>query len=374
MYLLVLPVSGGGFVSQLGILQHLCESKYVPDLTLASSGGNVAAYVAAAANWKWPAIERISKELSRDLFMKPWNSVSSISMIIGYFQGDIYDKGTGVTNFINDHFTQSTITKYEIWTGTYNKNQQKARIFCNKNRDDSIIDASCIDTELTQSMEPIFADGNFDLIAKAGIASASIPALVPSQKIYGEEYIDGGVAGASPLAVMQEPILRYTDDNNEGLHILYINSIDLSNGSRKPIRNILDTWKQTASDLVRSQTVIDRLYSYELLRCHPGVVNKEQFICNYENIERIKKIQERAKYSMIEIYPNGDYDIDLKNFTGKDVIDGIHRAYKNCSCRFWWITPEDNICSQQVCDIIDECKNCQPSQSDTNQVSLADSD
>lgn len=43
MKIYILPISGGGFVVQLAIIQHLCELKYVPDLCLASSGENVAA-------------------------------------------------------------------------------------------------------------------------------------------------------------------------------------------------------------------------------------------------------------------------------------------------------------------------------------------
>lgn len=359
MYILVLPVSGGGFVSQLGILQHLCESQFIPDLTLASSGGNVAAYVAAAANWKWAGIERIARELDQSLFAQPWNSVSSLSMIIGYFKGNVYNKGNGVHEFISRHFDSKTINKYEIWTGTYNKYRQKARLFCNRSRDKSIVDISCIDHELTQSMEPIFANGNIELISKAGIASASIPAVVPPQKIFDEDYVDGGIAGASPLSIMQEPILKYIREKDDSLHIIYVNSVDLSSSNLNPIHNVIDTWRQATNDIVRSHTVIDRLYGYELLRCNPGTMNKAEFLCTPDNMKRIKEIQARVKYSMLEIYPKDRYDIDLSNFDGTKVINSIHEAYKNCNCRLWWITPGAEICYQDICKLLDDCKNCQ---------------
>ena len=86
MNILVLPVSGGGFVSQLAIIQHLCTIDYKPDITLASSGGNVSAYISMAASWKWAAIERISRDLSQDLFVKPWNDIMILSIITGYFK------------------------------------------------------------------------------------------------------------------------------------------------------------------------------------------------------------------------------------------------------------------------------------------------
>lgn len=358
MYVLVLPVSGGGFVSQLAILQHLCEIQFIPDLTLASSGGNVAAYIAAAANWKWPAIERISRELSQDLFIHPWINIVSVSMIIGYFKGAVYNKGTGVHGFLQRYFNSSTITKHEIWTGTYNKNKQRALLFCNRSAEDSIIDPSCIDHDLTQSIQPVFAGGNIQLIAEASVASASIPAIVPAQRILGEDYIDGGIAGASPLSIMHEPITKIIKEKNESLHLVYVNSVDLSNPNNNAIHNILDNWRQATSNLIRSQTVIDRLSGYELLRCQPGIMHKEEFPCNYDNLERIKKIQQQVRYSMLEIYPTDNFDIDIVKFNGNDIVEAIHTAYKNCRCRFWWLSPESGECDPAVCMLLDECKNC----------------
>lgn len=358
MYVLVLPVSGGGFVSQLAIIQHLCEAQFVPDITLASSGGNVAAYVASAANWKWPAIERISRELTNDLFVSPWNSVSPMAFIVGYFKGDVYNKGSGVHDFLAKYFTPETITKYEIWTGTYNKQKQKARLFCNRSKEKSIMDVSCIDHDLTQSMESVFTNGNVKMIAQAGIASASIPAIVPVEVIEGEQYQDGGIAGASPLTIMQEPILHFIRENNAPLHIVYVNSVDLSSPSMKPCHNVLDTWRQATRDLVRSQTVIDRLSGYELLRCQPGLMNKEEFACNHINMERIKEIQAKVKYSMLELYPINPSDIDIVSFQGEDVIRGIRNAYGKCRCRLWWLTPLSGVCHPDICQLLAECKSC----------------
>ena len=332
MYVLVLPVSGGGFVSQLGILQHLCESKFVPDITLASSGGNVAAYVAAAANWKWCGIERVARELTQDLFARRWNSVASLAFIIGYFEGNVYRRGSGTHDFLSRHFTSETIVRHEIWTGTYNKERQKARLFCNREENESIVDVTCIDHDLTQSMEPVFTGGNIEVLAEAAVASASIPAVVPAQIIFDEPYIDGGIAGASPLTIMQEPILKYVRDNKAPLHIVYVNSVDLSSPNLNPCRNVFDTWRQATHDMVRSQTVIDRLSGYELLRCQPGTMNKEEFPCNHENLERVKEIQSKVMYSMLEIYPTCHNDVNIVGFNGDDVVSALRKTYGNCKC------------------------------------------
>ncbi len=348
MNLLVLPVSGGGFVSQLGIIQHLCEMDFIPDVTLASSGGNVAAYVAAAADWKWAGIERISKELKQTLFMTPWNSLLSLSRIIGYFKCDVYNRGTGIQAFLKNHFTEKGIKKYEIWTGTYNKMRKKTRLFCNKSKSECIMDAECIDEELTQSMQPIYADGDMEIIGDASIASASIPAIVPSKKTMGEEYIDGGVAAASPLTIMREPLIKYIKENNCNLHIIYVNSLDLSSTDTKPIHNVIDNWKQATHDLIRSQIVTDRLAAYELLRCYSNNIIKKEFACNNANLKRIKQIYQSVKYSMLEIYPIKRFDIEIDNFTCNDILNSIDLSYSNSRCRFWFVSvdiPDDIIAS-----------------------------
>jgi predicted acylesterase/phospholipase RssA len=336
MYIAVFPVSGGGFVTQLAIIQHLCESQLIPDLILASSGGNVAAYVAAAADWKWAAVERIAQQLSPEFFIKSWNSVRAISMILGYFKGDVYNRGCGVDRFLQEYFTPESITKYEIWTGTYNKNRQQSRMFCNRHADASILNLDTIDYKLTQSMPPGFAGGNMKLIGQVCIASASIPAIVPSQEIDNEHYIDGGVSSASPLSVLQEPILRCATQHGSGLHIIYVNSVDLARPDTEPIHNVFDTIRQATNDMVRSQTVIDRLTGYGMIRSHTSSIHREEFKCNYENMQRVKEIHRLVKYSMLEIYPNSKYQVDIVSFTGAQVLEVIHRAYDDCHCRLWW--------------------------------------
>lgn len=361
MRVLVLPVSGPGFVAQLAILQHLCEINFIPDLTLASSGGNVAAYVVAAANWKWPGIQRISQSLTKELFVKPWSSIGTIAFAVGYFEGNKHNKGLGVKDFLSEYFTPETIVKYEIWTGTYNKTRQKARLFCNRKKENSILDTDCIDYDLTQSMEPVFSNGNIEIIGLCGMASASIPTVVPAQTIFDEQYEDGGVAGASPLTIMREPILKYTREKNTSLHIIYVNSVDLSSPTKNPCNNVIDNWKQTANNMIRSQTIIDRLSAYDLLRYHPGILKKDEFPCNYENLLRVKEIHKKLKYSLLEIFPSVCSTINIETFTGDDVIKNINHIYGKCVCRLWWLIPDDDNVSlysseKEVVRIIEECK------------------
>jgi hypothetical protein len=337
MYVMTLPISGGGFVVQLAIIQHLCEAEMIPDLCLASSGGNVAAYIASGADWKWNHIERIARELSKDFFAKPWSSFSSLSGMIGYFKGDAYNKGTGISTFLKDVFTKDSITKYEIWTGMYNKTKQKARLVCNKSEKDSIIKFSSLDDELTQSMNPIYADGDIDLIGLSSVASASIPAFVPAQKILGELYLDGGLASSSPLVLIKGPLVDYCNKNNLPIHIIYINSIDLSCSGNKDGNNVIDSCRQAANNLIKSQTVLDRLAAYDILKYQNGTINKEEFDCNVDTLNIVKEKQKTCKSSLLEIFPSEKISIDIVRFSGDEVIEAMKEAYKKCKCRFWFV-------------------------------------
>jgi hypothetical protein len=358
MILLSLPVSGERFVAQLGGIQLLCEGGITPDIMLASSGGNIAAYVAAAADWKWAGVERIAQEIRPNLLSQPWNNISAISSMIGYFKGNVYNNGLGIKEFLEKFFDKETIIKYEIWTGTFNKELKKSKLFCNKKEEDCILNTNDIDYDLTQSEKTCFANGDIDIISKSCIASASIPGLVPPQKIDKYNYIDGGVFSASPLSILHEPILRYTCKNKSKLHMIYLNCCNLSEVDTTTQSNILDTLKQASTDLIRCQNVIDRLSTYELLRCFPGEMNKEEFECNSETIIYIKEIYNKCSYSMLEIYPTKNCKVNIINFTRKDIIDNINLSYNNCKCRFWWLsdvvnsTNIDDICKTPICDKI----------------------
>ncbi len=333
MNIIILPASGQNFICQLAILQHLCEINYEPSLLLGSSGGNLAAYIACAANWQSNHIERISKELKSYFFAQPWHDIKIISGSIGFFNGNAFRSGEGLNTFMKTYFTNETITKYEIWTGTYNRDLQKFRLFCNKSKELSSINCNTIDFNLTQSMEPYFCDGNIDKIAQAGLASAAIPGMIPSVIIDDHHYTDGATCGASPISIMREAILKC---EYKEFHITYINSKDLSQAKIIPNHNLFDTWKQAVNDLIKSQTLIDRLTTHDLL-FNGKNVNHSSFKCNHENLIDITNKRKTLKYSLLEIYPTQESDIDITNFNSDDIVRNLHIMYECCECHFWWM-------------------------------------
>jgi len=355
MHVIVLPVSGPRFVVQLGITEHLCEAKIYPTLMLASSGGNVCAHIAAAADWKWPAIERISRQLKPNLFVSPWSGFKPAAQIIGYFNGNIHNRGQGVEDFLRNNYTERTLRKYEIWTGTFNRTQDKARLFCNL--DKSMLNVDDIDKDLSKSMDPVYINGDISLLSKSSLASASIPAVVPPQIIDDEEYIDGGVAGASPLIIMQNIILNYAQDKN--LHIFYINPLPVAEADKslRPQRNVIDTWKHAAKSIITSQNVLDRVCGYNMVNSLCKDIQKVTFPCSCRNLRYVTKLQQYCRATMLEIQPEREQPFNIIDFTEADIIMGIRKTYGHCLCTLWYgLSAEHPDGAVIVADIINRLK------------------
>lgn len=347
MILVIVPVSGPAFVSQIAAIQKLSELKIVPEVILSSSGGNVAAYVGICGNWKWNLVELFTQKINSGLLFSNWSSVSSISLVLGYFKGDVYNRGIGVKKLLEENVDPAVLSACEIWTGTYNKDTEKGRIFCNLNKESCVLDEKYIDHELYQLMPCGYLGGNIEKISEVCVASATIPSLVPPQKIDEHYYVDGGVSSSSPLPFMTEAIKHRIDTTNESLHLFQLSCCDLE--SQKDLlrrsncegkeNNILDNLLNLSNSFVRSQALMDRAKALDLIKCK-GKVHMKSF-SSIRKLDKVIKINELVKYSMIEIYPRERVQVKMTCFTGEDSVRMMKKSAKILRFRVWWVYPED---------------------------------
>lgn len=339
MKIIIAPGSEKNFILQLIMLQYLSQIGYKPDICLGSSGGNLALYLAAAADFNWSRIQLITNELRPDYFVTPWNDFPPIATLMGFFKGTAYDYGKGLINFLQLFFDQQSIVKYEIWTGCYNKDLQKYRLFCNRCKINSYLNYEYEEDDIIQTQIPYYCDGNMNLISSVGLATCSIPGLVPPQIIDNHQYNDGNVCSASPLTILKTSILK-TLKPTEALHIVYLNSKDLSQPQLLPINNLIDTWKQGLNDLLKSQTLIDRLSAYELLRhrANGKEIKKKYCDCTFENLKELQKIINASNATLLEIYPTCSADLNITHFTSQDLERNFKILNQSCKCRLWWVT------------------------------------
>lgn len=333
----ILPVSGGAFVSQLAAIQHLSINNIKPDIFLASSGGNLASYIAACSDNDPNMIEFTASKLSSSIFLTQWSYSKLLSSIIGYFQGSLNSSGEGAYKFLTECFVnKEKLEKYEIWTGVYNTDKKKGQYFCNK--DKSILDTSIINLNLYRILPFQFCNCVLKDISDVSLASASIPAIVPAVLINGDNYVDGGVSKASPLSIMTDSIFLLAEDNP--IHMFYINPIDVDNICvESNNNNMLDAWKDSTDDMVESNTISDRYSCVSLLEKIALKKGRDIFFTEGEinNLQEIKEIQKKALYSVLELYPSKYQELIITNFNGEDVVTNIREAFKNIKYRFWYI-------------------------------------
>lgn len=337
MQVLCLPVSGGGFPVQLGIMRVLCQAGYRPKVTLGASGGNVVAYVCSAADWYPSGIERIAAQLSSDVFFDSWVPQPVLGGLWGFFEGSLYRHGTGVRDLLATYFTDNTIGRDEIWTGTYNAVRRRACFFCNRPKDKVRLKINPIPRDLLQCMPFHYAD-ELEKVVKVCMASASIPSFVPAVAIDDELYSDGGLYYASPLSVIQDALT-----SEERLHLIYVNSFDLNeeinDGTNH--RNLLDNGRQAAADLVRGQIVADRHAGYKLLRGDgTQTVHFRNIIGSVANIKDYLSRIPHCTRSMLELFPGAQQTVNLTEFNGEHILHVMKETAQDCWGRIWWVGSE----------------------------------
>lgn len=337
MDLLILPVSGERFPTQLGIMCKLVDCGYRPNVTFAASGGNVVAYISLAADFRSNQMIRISSDLNNKLFISSWapptfNIIPS--WIMGLSEGSIYRRSPLYVNLFKDNFTKSTITKSEIWTGTYNQTKNRAALFCNMTRSSSIFGNDNFNNDIVSSMELQYLNGNINNIAQISIASASIPTMIEPCRINCDNYSDGGIFYASPLTPLQDIIKR-----KDTYHMVYINPYNIEDRltveGNNDKNNIIDVGKHIIDILVRAHIVQDRHVAYMLLKPYNNIVRFD--IPN--NISLVECLKNKYKYkrSLLELYnPIGDC-INLINFNGNDIRNIVLKSKDNIQGRFWGV-------------------------------------
>lgn len=327
---------------QLGMLNRLLDRKYHPDITLGTSGGAVAAYIALAADWDPCGISRIARNMYSGMFVGSWwpASLSFLpSWMVGFFMGSTYNNGKGENEFFDQLFNHHTITRDEIWVGTANRTHGKAELFCNQSRKQSQIKVNSFSPASTGCLPLSFMDGDVPLISSVVKASASIPTIVPEQPIGKDLYVDGGVYFASPLTPMADSIGELEDEG--GLHLVYISSFDLQTNQKNKDNptNLVKVSSLTFDEMIRGICIQDRLSAERLISSF-NEGKKLHFTegkGNSSAFDEALKISKNSSCSMLELYPSNDLkSLDPTEFDGNNVVSLMEATECNYYFRLWY--------------------------------------
>lgn len=380
-----LPISGGYLVSHLALLQVVYDARiksnngikkgyfsYAPHIVLGSSGGNISAFIGQASDWKSHAIERNVMLLNSNLFMKKWVP-EELSLVpdIPFFlsKGSLYNQGIGARPLFRSLFTPLTIKRSELWLGTYDIKHKKAQFFCNKSQSDSYVTEPFFNEEqsLYHAMPLKFMDGDIDKLSDICIASATIPAIVPSKNVDGLLYADGGVMYPSPLSVLHKEILRIitgkervpisksfemetnTERNYEfiyseekeieekNLRMIYFypyqpNGLVYPGAGRDiSIRSYLDS-------ILNVSMMQDRNTAIELLNnLSPSGLETETYLnLDVDKLAEIMTFLSNRKHYLIQMFPHRNPSVNIIHIDGTSMVAAMNIIKKAFGCQIWY--------------------------------------
>lgn len=384
-FIYVMPVAGGKIVCHFAFLQEVYDARitlnngvksgyfsYAPHIVLGSSAGNVAAYIGQASDWNSYAIERNMGLLNSSLFLNKW--VSNVSPLltdipISFLKGSLYNHGSGSEELFEKFFTSEKIQRSEMWMGTYNIKEKKAQFFCNRNQGTAEISDTFFNEEQTmyESLPLIYTNGNVRINSKVCIASATIPAMVPSQEINGNFYADGGVMYSSPLSVLHKEILRIIVgkervpisrsfkrelDNNENYEILYPESVEHKeknmrmfyfyptqpNGltfDNKEKGNGIETY---LSSILNVKLIQDRNTAIELLNTlsPEGLETETYEKISQADLVNILRFLDTKKHYVVCLYPHLDPKVPIPKINPERLYKAVHHVRNNYGCQIWY--------------------------------------
>lgn len=338
MRVLVAPVSGGTFPTQLNTIISIGD-RY--DVAMASSGGNVATYIAMASSFTRCGSEDIARMLSSKLFISSWwpHPFSSVfpSWSLSYLHGTLYNHGIGAEGIFDQIFTSTTIGSLEVWTGTLNITKGRAEFFSNLTFEESCLQLNAFRGTSLNSVPLRYMNRNKKLIAQVSYASAAIPLIIPSVKVGNCHYADGGTAFSSPLTPLQDTIVPCSTYRcywpSESVHIDYLSGYNLeADGRLISYRSFLENSEVTLDELVKSLEIQDRLTGIKLVNpqyYEEGEVEK------YTLLDLERKRRDCSK-SLLEVYPRKKIEISLENFKGEDVVEAMDKSREVLSYRLWY--------------------------------------
>lgn len=353
--LYVLPVSGGGFPVQLAGLSETYEAlkinkglwsgskDYSPDLVCAASGGNVAAYLALAADWNIEGIYRILENVDSKLFVRSWwpeNLAFMPTWMLSIFTGTLYQTGTGPSKLLEKIFNSHTIQNTEILTLTFNKTEYIPQIFSNVSPDSSLLPIQIPERDkILYDLQPIiYVNGDLVKISEVCMASAAIPLITQEQIIDDCGYGDGGISASSPLSLTKDLISQVISRENKFLHLFYYASYNLDdkeNNNKFTYRGKSDLQISLLS-LVHSKLLNDRANAVELLN---NLLNRPAEVTTYKNVDTNKFAEilesNKQQHCVFVFYPQSSEDVNIINFTFEDTKELIDSTRKNYNLDVW---------------------------------------
>ena len=342
--LIVSPISGGLFVSQIATITAILETGVKVDAYFGNSGGAITNLLALKFNMSNPknSMLRSLLRINKSMFTKPLVSTTNplspiLSPLISLFSSHLNKNGSGVLTLISELFTESELKSTEFWIGRYNIKGNYNELVCSKSQSDFFeLDINYL-RNINGTYNISYIDGEIEQIANAIGASISIPSLIPPSQDNNNLYWDGGIAMASPFTAFVTSWYKKLVATNEKAQIWYnmgsnyIDSdIEYFNESAHWSKHLLTTIKWMINFTIqRERQVVYDMWSVivdnnnkkittvkktgkELKTFYPTIQDKYYFITCYSSVTGINLTtftQETLKKEYNEAYDSTTFEI-----------------------------------------------------------------
>jgi hypothetical protein len=347
-----LPISGVSFPSQLGILAALsngrryagqADKRNVPDIALASSGGNLASYYAHSAGWNRERLYSGVGMFEQESFLTGWADYVP-SWLFLPFSHSIFRRGYGFASFFHRIFAPGQAREgTEIWTGTVSHSARQHCVFTNKAKGHTILEPRIskpgVLPNFGDNLEPIYLDGDLRALADATQASASIPWVVKPTPFRGDKYSDGGGIFCSPLPLFEANIKQLGKNGNKKLRLFYISPYNVDKSPRvlfEILKEITDLLRGSAAyDMRTFVNIISALGGNDLNPDHYDNLASPQRVA-----EMLTDLENNFTHFAVLLYPENDQpEIELStSFHYLEIHKAMLAAEKSLKAYVWKVT------------------------------------
>ncbi|GIW70053.1 MAG: hypothetical protein KatS3mg101_0800 [Patescibacteria group bacterium] len=328
-----LPISGGFFPCQLGLLSVLFnKTKTVPDIMLASSGGNVSAYLSLGGDFSEIGIKRLVNDISVKMFARHWSPLFP-TILIGLFKGYVYKAGFGVEQFIKRYVTKERLQKVEIWTSVFNEDTFFTELFCNREAGNTILiprvkkELKCLRINYIEETDDVTS-----FVSKLSLAASSIQCFVEGQKFNRSIYSDGGLMYASPAVLLKEEIVKLVKESGLRLNYFYFEPYFYDSGFPSNMNRI----SAYIEELFHIKMLLDRMVGVDILRELSSNVSVETHY-NPDLSSVLEETRNRYRHFVISLSPLFTKRIPISSFKPEDIIRMIEETKKNFKVTIWGV-------------------------------------
>jgi hypothetical protein len=287
--------------------------------------------------------------------------------VLGIFEGAVYRPGYGANSLLGAYNTPSSIMSVEMWNSSYNKNEKKTALFCNKKDGSTFISPLTYSTFESKTLPLKFLNGDINKISSSVVASSSVPFLFKPVSIDNEDYIDGGVTYPSPLGILQDEIYKcikcivepldyekslssppipsgtpaqYAElavkRNRDILHLTYFSPYNMD--STEETTSTLGSGNVFAA-LTDSSAIKDRYVGINLLERIKNSGQNIKVIDSRTNMNSLSDLFQtyNTTHYFCEVYVRNNEWIDLNKFTPQDILNKMEDAKSQIEYMFFYV-------------------------------------